>query len=267
MRLPEQKLSRLKEILRHWMHKKAATKRSMLSLIGELAHASKVVAPGRTFLRRMLDTAHSRPSLNHWIRLNQEFRADVMWWHAFVDQWNGVSLLAAHVYQTPAVSVFTDASGSWGCGATDGNSWFQCAWHHSWRDINIATKELVPIILAVGTWGGRWANTHVLFRSDNMAVVEVIQSRTSKDPKIMHLLRCLHFLCARHGIRVSSSHIPGRDNTPADALSRNHLDLFFASSPKVSAHPTKVCQELWSLVMEEQPDWLSNNWRTKLSSC
>ena len=58
MRLPEEKLQHLKELIAQWIPKKAATKRAMLSLIGELAHASKVVIPGRTFLRRMIDTTH-----------------------------------------------------------------------------------------------------------------------------------------------------------------------------------------------------------------
>lgn len=35
----------------------------------------------------------------------------------------------------------------------------------------------------------------------------------------MHLLRCLHFLCALHSVRVSASHIPGVANVPADTLS------------------------------------------------
>ena len=43
MRLPEDKLHCLSEFLAEWTNKKTATKRSMLYLIGELAHASKVV--------------------------------------------------------------------------------------------------------------------------------------------------------------------------------------------------------------------------------
>ena len=210
----------------------------MLSLVGELVHVSKVVTPGRTFLRRMLDIAHSWPSLNHWICLDLEFRADVMWWHVFVDQWNGMSLFVAHVYQAAIMVMFTDASGSWGCGATDGNNWFQYARHHNWSDVNIATKELVPIIQAVSICGGHWANTRISFHSDNIAVVEVMQFSFSKDSKIMHLLQCLHYLCVRHGIQVSFSHIPGKDNIPADASSRNYLDLFFA--PPLRCCPTHL---------------------------
>ena len=162
--------------------------------------------------------------------------------------------------------VFTDASGSWGCGATDGNNWFQCSWQVNWHDIHIASKELVPVILVVGTWGHDWQIRHVRFRSDNMAVVEILKSKTSKDRLIMHLLRCLHFFCAMYSIKISATHIPGVVNIPADALSRNNLDEFFASSPKVSPRPTMVSQQLWSLVVEDQPDWLSTSWRNKLSS-
>ena len=266
MRLPAAKLQRLKDLVMEWLEKKtAARKRSLLSLIGELAHASKVVPAGRTFLRRMITTAHSCRKLDHWVRLDRGFKSDLLWWHCFIEKWNGVSLLAAHIYKPPDITVFTDASGRWGCGGTDGISWFQCAWESEWEDVNIATKELVPIVLAAGIWGARWQSRHILFRSDNMAVVEILKTRTSKDEVVMHLLRSLHFLCAKHDFRISATHIPGVENISADALSRDNLNAFFVSSPKALKQPTKVSQELWELVVATRPDWLSSRWRDKLS--
>ena len=265
MRLPEEKLRHLRDLIGQWISKKAATKRSMLSLIGELAHASKVVIPGRTFLRRIIDCAHSRRNLDHWIRLNEEFRSDLYWWHLYLEQWNGVSLLAAHVYHPPDFTLFTDASGNWGCGGTDGSDWFQGAWSKEWAAVNITTKELVPIVLAVAVWGRRWAGSHVRVRSDNMAVVEILKARSSRDAGVMHLLRCLHFFCARHDIRISATHI-AVENVMADALSRNNLPQFFLSCSKAHTHPTPVPPTLWSLVVEQQPDWLSQDWRSKLSN-
>lgn len=48
MRLPEDKLHHLQHLIGNWItKKKAACKRDMLSSIGELAHACKVVSPGR----------------------------------------------------------------------------------------------------------------------------------------------------------------------------------------------------------------------------
>lgn len=51
--LPEEKVGQLKALLEEWARKKACRKRELLSLIGKLAHACKIVRVGRLFLRRM----------------------------------------------------------------------------------------------------------------------------------------------------------------------------------------------------------------------
>ena len=55
LRLPGAKLQRLQGEIKSWTGKWSCTKRSLLSLIGQLQHACCVVQPGRTFLRRMID--------------------------------------------------------------------------------------------------------------------------------------------------------------------------------------------------------------------
>ena len=59
LRLPTEKLMELKSLMVQWKYKQASTKRQLLSLVGKLAHVAKIVKPGRMFLRRMLDVAHS----------------------------------------------------------------------------------------------------------------------------------------------------------------------------------------------------------------
>jgi len=59
-----------------WLSRQKAQKKDLLSLIGHLAHAAKVVPLGRTFIRRMLDVAHSKKSLHHWVYLNKDFKSD-----------------------------------------------------------------------------------------------------------------------------------------------------------------------------------------------
>lgn len=63
--------------------------------------------------------------------------------------------------------------------------------------LQIAVKELFPIVLALEIWGSEMANRKILFMSDNMAVVEVInkQSTCSKEKCLMHLLRRLVLAC------------------------------------------------------------------------
>ena len=45
-RLPKDKLERIQTTLQEWLHKKSATKREILSLVGILQHAAKIVRPG-----------------------------------------------------------------------------------------------------------------------------------------------------------------------------------------------------------------------------
>ena len=53
-RLPLDKLTRTKEALHEWSHKKSATVKDLQSLIGILHFACRVVVPGRAFLQRII---------------------------------------------------------------------------------------------------------------------------------------------------------------------------------------------------------------------
>ena len=124
LRLPHDKLERLRSLLRQWGDKNACSRTELQSLIGLLNHASKVVRSGRSFLRRMIDLLHAVPPSQTQIHLNMEFRADLAWWNTFLSAWNRISFLPPPS-RLPAVEFTTDASGSWGCGAWCEASWFQ----------------------------------------------------------------------------------------------------------------------------------------------
>ena len=112
----------------------------------------------------------------------------------------------------------SDASESWGCGAICETDWLQCQWNGIWREKSIALKELLPIVLAMATWGPKWAKSNVLARCYNMAVVEILKTCTSKNASIMHLQRCFHFFTAKLDIDLEVEHIPGLANIVADAI-------------------------------------------------
>ena len=85
LRLPRDKLQRLKDLLQEWGDRKVCTRKELESLIGLLNHACKVVRRGRSFLRRMIDLLHARSGVAHAgpptpIHLNLRFRADLAWW-------------------------------------------------------------------------------------------------------------------------------------------------------------------------------------------
>ena len=124
LRLPAEKLERLVSLLEAWGDRRACSHKELESLVDLLNHACKVVRPGRSFLRRMINLIHStgnRPGRTCVIRLNTGFRADLVWWSEFVRQWNRKSFLPPPEH-LPVLEIFSDASGSWGCGAWHGHS-------------------------------------------------------------------------------------------------------------------------------------------------
>ena len=178
LRLPEEKLQRLRTLLREWSTRKSCQWKQLESLIGLLTHACKVVCPGRSFLCRLPDFLHatgSRPDGNSTICLNKECWADVAWWEEFVGRCNGRSFLCTPPHNLPMVEMASDAFGSWGCGAWHGSSWFQVPWDDSAHTLSIAAKELIPIFLACVAWGHTWHAHQVRCWCNNQVVVAALQ--------------------------------------------------------------------------------------------
>ena len=61
---------------------------------------------------------------------------------------------------------------------TEQGEYFQLKWPDSWTKVNIAVKELVPVVIAVAIWGEQWVECTVLVRCDNMAVVHALATET-----------------------------------------------------------------------------------------
>ena len=96
--------------------------------------------------------------------------------------------------------LYSDATGSFGCGAMWARAWFQLQWP---KDQSIAVKELLSIVMACILWGKEWQNTSVLAHCDNQVVVEMVNSGYSKDTELMQLLRCLFFCCCESHVGVN----------------------------------------------------------------
>ena len=108
---PEEKLHRLQAQTTTWANKKSCTKRELLSLIGQLQHAS---CAGRSFLRRMISLSTKPKELDHYVRLNKEFQSDLHWWTTFLPSWHGKGMFKA-VVRSPWVAAITfDVSGNMG---------------------------------------------------------------------------------------------------------------------------------------------------------
>ena len=275
LRLPLHKLRELQTLVGSWLeHRGSSTREELESLIGKLSHACKVVRPGKTFMRRMFELLSGTRRAHHHVRLNTAIRSDLCWWAAFMEGWNGASLVQEFGTRQASHECWTDASGRFGCGALWGTQWLQVEWPASYkehcrslREASITLKELLPVVLACAIWGRQWADSMVVVHCDNEGAVAAVNAGYSKVPPIMHLLRCLFFIRARYRVVLRAVHIPGRCNILADAISRNNLGMLFARRPDVRGGWCPIPQELWHLLVVERPDWTSGAWARLFSRC
>ena len=145
---------------------------------------------GRTFLHRMINLLCSSRRDDHPIRLNQEFQLDLTWWRKLFHSWDGLSFLLMPEW-APLLDfqVSSDTAGTLGYGAIFQHQWFCYPWSASQQPLSTAYKELFPIVVATYLWGPSWSSRPVEFPCDNELVVAVLSSGTSRDSKLMVLMR------------------------------------------------------------------------------
>ena len=274
IRLPADKVHKLKELLEAWLGRRGCTRGELESLIGHLSHASVVVRAGKTFLRRLLELLSVARRSHHFLRLNALHRSDLGWWAAYLRPLNHTSFFRGIPTKATQFSFYSDASGSIGCGAIWSPSWFQIKWQGPvagrWPELgedSIMLKELLPIVWAIATWGSLWRNASVIVYCDNQGTVAAVNSGHSKVQRIMHLLRCLFFIRARYDIDLIGLHVPGVANGLADAISRDQLHILFSQVPAAPRHQWTVPGLVLSLTLDQQQDWTCPSWRESFASC
>ena len=239
IRLDDERLVALHQELALWSERRTASKEELQSLIGVLSFAAKVVAPGRTFLRRMIDhlrslPANTSPTTQH--PLSTSFDMDLKWWRQFLSKWNGVAIIPDEDWTAAdALNIYTDACVP-GYGGVFGSHWFACQWtveeeQQAARDSrdSMPFKELYALTRAAATWGSQWRGHKILFHCDCQPMVDAWRAGDSRKPHIAQLIRTLLFIAATHDFNLNITHIAGVDNICADWLSRGQVARFLKS--------------------------------------
>ena len=241
VRLPVDKLNRCTTLIETCLKKDKIQLKPLQSVIGTLYSACGAVVPARPFLRRLISLTIGVTRPCHYIRITHEVREDLKTWSIFLQACNGKSLmLPQHWLQSPSIHMYTDASGTLGYGVVLGPQWLFGPWDGEWRGQSITLLEFYPTVLAVSVWADSLSNKCISFHSDNRAVVDIINSHTSKATKVMHLMRKLVLSCLRHNILFRAVHIPGINNNLAHSLSRLQVEKFQALAPKACPFPVSI---------------------------
>lgn len=244
IRLPADKLSSLSVSISSWQHRKKCTKVELLSLIGSLSFACKVVKPGRIFLRRLIDLSTTVNKLHHHIDITSSVRLDLKMWSNLLSFWNGTSVIQHPPISSSDLNLFTDASFK-GFGAYFNGSWISSPWLFQVSCHHIATLELFAVYAALFIWSDRLRDRQIVIYSDNIAIVQVWESGSSKDKHIMKLVRLLFFRCINFNISLSLRHLSGCHNIYADLLSRLQVPQFLEQCQDAQDLPTVIPPSTW----------------------
>ena len=217
--LPDPKITDLKVCLNKIFASDKVSKKKLQSLVGKLNWACQVIYGGRFHLRRLLDRIVNLRLPSHRTRVTRDMKLDMLWWIAFLEQWNGTKSM---VQQRPATSVSIDASGL-ASGAYYRGLPVYAPWHVCWpaaSDLHINHKEVLALEIAASQFAHLWENKTVYVHSDNQCAVACIRKGTSKHPLVMSSLRRVFWLSAIFNFRIKSVYYPGIRNSLADRCSR-----------------------------------------------
>ena len=239
--LPLEKLVRIREVMHSMSAATSLTKRELLSLLGHLNFAMRVIPQGRSFISRLLDLSKSVAGLSDSVVLDEGCRSDLGFWASLLEGWNGISMfLNDQVESSAELKFYTDAAPSLGYGGIFGDQWFAGGWPVELSALppsvqSTALMEIYPIAVACVLWGHLWSRKRIVVFCDNEAAVHIINKGRSNVPLINSFVRRITWSSVRGSFMVRAAHIPGLDNTVADSLSRFNFQVFRRLCPQAAA--------------------------------
>ena len=249
LRLPQQKLEKLKNLLSKYLTVRKISKLDLESLGGLLSHCAHVVRGGKIFCKRIYSLY--KEMLNKgkkFIRIPSEARSDIKWWHSFCGIFNGVAKINNSLHEQPMVS---DSSFK-GFAVYLGRDWLAGSWEQGMLDIsvtncghlvneppaelggtdpNINVFELWPIVMGIKRWANKLRDMSVLVFTDNTQVLYMLLNGKSSNKNCMSWLREIFWICMIYNIEILPRYINTSNNLVADTLSRL---LYFNSGEEIA---------------------------------
>ncbi|KAK2143048.1 hypothetical protein LSH36_883g00037 [Paralvinella palmiformis] len=200
-----------------------STLRSLQSIIRLLHSACRAVVPGRAFLCRLITFTHRLTKPHHHIRLNLEARANLAVW-----KFSWPHTIDEHLCHHGGRLTHPHFISSW----IHQPVWNMGEWSPPWKLFFIAFLEVSQIVSSLFDRASSFANTSIVWHTDNMSIVDIINSQSSKDSLVMHLVRRLVVVILFNNILFHTLHVPSVKNTIPGLLSDR-----FTVGPRCSSWP------------------------------
>ena len=254
VKIPKEKINELLSKINQAAFSKKITLKQLQSLCGSLAFCSRALPSGRAFSRRLYLATAKAKKPHHFIRITKDVYEDLMMWKLFIENFNGTSYILDDWISNFDLKLYTDSAGgaSRGCGAYCQNKWVYLQWPLEWVNSEILKDitflEIIPIALAIFLWYKLFHKKRIIFYIDNLAVVSILNSKTSKSARVMVLLRFIVYWSLVGNLNFKAVHISSSKNVLADCLSRGKFQKFRELLPSADPVPTTVPLEFWNLL-------------------
>ena len=145
---------------------------------------------------------------------------ELQWWLDQAHNWNGCPLTAPE----ESLWIQTDASKrGWGAHCQEGRT--GGPWTMEEAEFHINYLELLAAFLAIQTFVRDRTNVTVYIQIDSVTALTYINKRGgTRSPSLTQLSKRLWSWCMERKISLMAEHIPGKENTIADAESRVFRD-------------------------------------------
>lgn len=196
LEVPEDKLLRATELIRHWLSSPRATKSDLQSLIGKLSYICACISPGKIFMRRMLYELRRLPHKSSHFTPSSALLADLRWWNEFLPVYNGVSLLRSFPWIDTTVRFCTEACISGIGGFFDGRFF-----HSSYPPfidtalLPIASLEMLAVIVSLKLWSEE-------LRGQRLWSVPTIETLTLQSTPDANASLLFNRVCANFGVTL-----------------------------------------------------------------
>ena len=192
------------------------TKHDLQSLLGKLLYISRCVRGSRIFMNRLLNTLREHHDKQR-ICPDVGFYLDLSWFLRFLKTFSGTVRFRRESVANEAQvdATLTGIGGAWG-----NRVYAERIPNHLINKYSITQYEMYNVVIALKIWAHAWKHKIILAHCDNESTVRVCNRGATRDS---FFNRCLHeiwLVATENKITLKLKHIPGKDNSVADALSR-----------------------------------------------
>ena len=262
--IPEDKINRAIDLIDQILtkQKKKIRLQKLQQLCGFLNFLGKSLVPGRAFTRRLYSHGSHLKKKHHHLPVTNEMKMDLTIWKTFLLHPTAYSRQFFEFDNRATASEidwYTDASSTLGCGGYHKEKWFIAEWEdHYLQDSqpSINYLELYAVTVAILLWAQDYKNRWITLFCDNMSVIHMINTTSSKCKNCMILIRLIVLHCLVHNVKITAKHVLGVENSYADHLSRLRYKEFRQLARKNNKKFTNKPEDIPESIWPPQKIWL-----------